>query len=476
VLGNVNGVHSWRLLSTTPLSTGFTLEQQSCQWRPQWAIACGGAAAVVSLIYTNTPGDHNCNRLWTLSRRPWAATSCHEPSGSFGTTAIHAGQPPDPQSGGVVPPISVATTFAQASPGAHPGCQMPTSYGEGFDYGRSTNPTRGQLELCLAACEQGKHCIAFGSGMAAISGVVSALLKPGDRCVVVDDAYGGTQRLLRHAVEHMGISFDLVDLTEMSKLEAALRASPFPRLVWVESPTNPTLKICDIEAISTLSHKYNALVVVDNTFASPLLQNPLRLKADIVVHATTKYIGGHSDTCGGVVIVNDDSLATQLRQVQNTYGAVPGPFDCYLALRGLKTLHVRMPEHQKNAQAIAEFLENHPAVERVIYPGLKSHPQHELASKQMRGFGGMVTFYIRGGLQESRSFLESLRIFAVAESLGAVESLAEAPAVMTHHSVPAEHRAAMGISDNLVRLSVGIEGKDDLIADLAAALKAASKV
>lgn len=411
----------------------------------------------------------------TSPRQPLVScsgTSTIRDLGSFGTTAIHAGQEPDPQTGAVTPPIILSTTFAQPSPSQPAGAQLPSSFGHGFEYARTGNPTRGQLEICLAACEGGRHCAAFGSGMAAIAAVVTALLYPGDRCIVVDDAYGGTQRLLRHAVEHMGVHFDLVDVTNLARLEEALQADV--KMVWIESPTNPTLKICDIAAIAALARQKGCITVVDNTFASPVLQNPLAMGADIVVHSLTKYIGGHSDVMGGAVVVNSDELAKAIRHVQNAFGGVPGPLDSYLAARGLKTLHVRMAEHQRNAQAVAEFLEGHPAVERVLYPGLASHPQHDLASKQMRGFGGMVTFYLRGGFPEARAFLSALRVFAVAESLGAVESLAESPAVMTHASVPPAVRAAAGISDGLVRLSVGLEAAADLISDLDAALAQAA--
>mmetsp|Transcript_121483 Transcript_121483/g.378114 ORF Transcript_121483/g.378114 Transcript_121483/m.378114 type:complete len:469 (-) Transcript_121483:57-1463(-) len=413
-----------------------------------------------------------------VSSRPQCASCSGAPAirdlGSFATTAIHTGQEPDPQTGAVTPPIVLSTTFAQPSLTEPAGAGVASSFGKGFAYARGGNPTRGQLEICLAACEGGRHCAAFGSGMAAIAAVVSALLRPGDRCIVVDDAYGGTQRLLRHATVHMGIHFDLVDVCDPERLEEALCAPGGARLVWVESPTNPTLKICDIRAVAAAARRHGCLTVVDNTFASPVLQNPLALGADVVVHSLTKYIGGHSDVMGGAVVVDSDELAREIRHVQNSYGGVPGPLDAYLAARGLKTLHVRMAEHQRNAQAVAEFLEGHAAVARVIYPGLASHPQHDLAARQMRGFGGMVTLYLRGGLPEAQAFLSALRVFAVAESLGAVESLAESPAVMTHQSVPAAARAAAGISDGLIRLSVGLEAAEDLLADLDGALAAAA--
>ncbi|KAG1713307.1 hypothetical protein DVH05_001027 [Phytophthora capsici] len=392
----------------------------------------------------------------------------------FGTVAIHEGQAPDELTGAVAVPITLASTFAQASPGVVAGRAQASSFGKGWEYSRTGNPTRGALERALAACEKGRFAVCFSSGMAATT-AVTHLLKHGDHVLCIDDVYGGTQRYFRQTVHPTyNIDFDFTDLSDLTKVEKLVRPGQ-TKLIWVETPTNPTLKVTDIRAVSEFAKKHNLLLVVDNTFMSPYFQNPLTLGADVVVHSITKYINGHSDVVGGVVITNSEDINTKLRFVQNGIGAVPAPFDCYMALRGLKTLHVRMATHAKNAQAVAEYLEAHPAVEKVCYPGLKSHPQHEIAKKQASGFGGMVTFYVRGGLEKARSFLENLEVFTLAESLGAVESLAESPAIMTHASVPAEVRKEIGISDSLIRLSVGIEGLPDIIADLERALAAEPK-
>lgn len=392
------------------------------------------------------------------------------------TNLVHVGSEPDPVSGAVAVPISLATTFAQVSPGVPSGKESELSYHKGFEYSRTNNPTRAAFERAIAASEFGKHGLSYASGMAATVAILH-LLKAGDHVVCIDDVYGGTQRYFRRiAAPTYGITFTFVDTTVPGELEKALAANPNTKLVWIETPTNPTLKITDIEAAAKASKAAGALLCVDNTFMSPFFQNPLKLGADIVMHSITKYINGHSDVVGGVVITNCDDLNTRLRFVQNGMGAVPGPHDCYLALRGLKTLHVRMERHASNAGDLAAWLEAHPCVEKVIYPGLKSHPQHEIAVKQTRGHSGMITFYVKGGIEAARTFLEKLKVFTCAESLGAVESLAESPAVMTHASVPAEVRAALGISDNLVRLSVGIEHIEDLRADLQQALEAASEV
>lgn len=312
--------------------------------------------------------------------------------------------------------------------------------------------------------------MAFASGSATTVTVIN-MLKAGDHVISVDDVYGGTNRYFdKVARPSNNLDFTMVDFTKPGALEAAIK--PNTKMVWLETPTNPTLKIVDIESIAAIAHKHNLIVVVDNTFASPFLQSPLDLGADIVVHSVTKYIGGHSDVVMGVLATNSLELYTKLKFLQNSIGAIPAPFDCYMALRGLKTLHLRMREHSKNALAVATFLEAHPQVESVIYPGLASHPQHELAKRQMRGFGGMITFFIKGGLAESRVFLENLSLFALAESLGAVESLAEHPAIMTHASVPIEQRKALGISDSLIRLSVGCEDLEDILADLKKAFAA----
>eukprot|EP00744_Colponema_vietnamica_P001910 GILI01003093.1.p1 GENE.GILI01003093.1~~GILI01003093.1.p1 ORF type:complete len:408 (+),score=147.98 GILI01003093.1:57-1226(+) len=379
----------------------------------------------------------------------------------FGTRAIHAGQVPDPITGAVVTPISLATTFAQKSPGV--------TY-SGFEYSRTNNPTRQTFENCMASLEKAKYALAFSSGCAATTTLIH-LLQSGDHVISVDDVYGGTQRLFRRVINPTSnITFSFVDFNEPGALEAAF--TPQTKMVWLETPTNPTLKISDIRKTAEACKAHNCLLVVDNTFMSPYFQNPLDLGADLVLHSVTKYIGGHSDVVMGLVMTNSDDLNTRLRFLQNGIGAVPAPFDCYMALRGVRTLHLRMREHEKNAIAVAKFLESHPKVDKVVYPGLPSHPQHELAKSQMSGFGGMITFYLKGGIDQSRAFLENLNLFTLAESLGAVESLAEHPAIMTHASVPAEQRAILGISDSLVRLSVGVEDQTDILADLTHALDA----
>ena len=392
-----------------------------------------------------------------------------------GTSLVHVGSEADPITGAVTVPISLATTFAQSSPGIATGASSLNSHGKGFEYGRTNNPTRAAYERALAAAEGGKHGLAFASGMAATV-TCTHLLKSGDHVVCIDDVYGGTQRYFRRiVVPTYGITFSFIDFTIPGALEEAVKSNPKTKLVWLETPTNPTLKVSDIAEAARIAHAAGALLVVDNTFMSPYLQRPLALGADIVMNSCTKYIGGHSDVVGGALIVKSDDLNTQLRFLQNSLGGVPGPQDCYLALRGLKTLHIRMQRHCENALACAQFLEAHAAVEKVLYPGLPSHPQYEVAKKQTTGAGGMITFYVKGGINSARKFLESVKLFTCAESLGAVESLAESPAVMTHASVPPEVRAQLGISDSLVRLSVGIEDKEDLIADLESALKAASQ-
>nr|CCA22287.1 unnamed protein product [Albugo laibachii Nc14] len=396
----------------------------------------------------------------------------HLATKNFGTIVIHAGQEPDASTGAVTVPISLATTFAQASPGVKKGLEDANSFGNGWEYSRTGNPTRGSFERAIAATERGQFAVAFSSGMAATTAIVH-LLKQGDHVLCIDDVYGGTQRYFRKtAAPTYGMSFDFLDMSDPSALES--RITEKTKMIWVESPTNPTLKITDIQAVAGISKKHKLLLVVDNTFMSPYFQNPLDLGADIVVHSITKYINGHSDVVMGVVITNDPDVNAEIRFIQNGIGAVPSPFDSYLALRGLKTLHVRMEAHAKNAQLVAEFLESHRNVDRVYYPGLASHPQHEIAKKQASGFGGMITFYIKGGIQHARIFLENLKIFTLAESLGAVESLAESPVIMTHASVPLEQRQLVGISDTLIRLSVGIEHEADIVQDLRQALDAAS--
>ena len=376
----------------------------------------------------------------------------------FATRAIHAGQAPDPTTGAIMPPIYATSTYVQESPGVH----------KGFEYSRTQNPTRMAFERCVADLESGSHGFAFASGMAA-TGTILELVDSGDHVIAMDDLYGGTRRLFSGVRERSaGLAFSYVDLSNLEAAAAAFQKNT--KLVWIESPTNPLLKLVDLKAISALAKKRGALVVVDNTFATPYLQRPLELGADIVMHSATKFINGHSDMVGGFVAVNDDELAERLAYLQNSIGSVLGPFDSFLALRGVKTLDVRMERHCASAMSIAEWLEQDDRVESVLYPGLPSHPQHELAKRQMPGFGGIVTFFIKGGLDAARRFLERCEVFTLAESLGGVESLVDHPAIMTHASVPVAERAKLGISDTLIRLSVGIEAVDDLIADLDRAL------
>ena len=386
---------------------------------------------------------------------------------------IHGGQHPDPVTGAVMPAIATSSTFIQESPGVH----------KGFEYSRSHNATRFAFERAIANLEssglseeQERTCggFAFASGLAAISTCLE-LLDTGDTLVSMDDVYGGTHRLFSKVRQRSaGLAPVYVDLTNPALFEAAIQKKK-PGMVWVETPTNPTLKVVDLAAIATIAKKHGIISVCDNTFATPMLQRPLEMGFDIVMHSVTKYLGGHSDVVGGALVTNRADLAEKLRFLQNAIGGVMGPFDAYLALRGVKTLAVRMQRHCESAMHIAQWLQKHPKVERVVYPGLASHAQHAIAKKQMQlagkpAFGGMITIFIRGGLAESRRFLENVHIFALAESLGGVESLIEHPAIMTHASVPAESRKALGISDNLVRLSVGIEHQQDLINDLEKAL------
>lgn len=333
----------------------------------------------------------------------------------------------------------------------------------GFEYGRSGNPTREAFEANVAVCEGAKYGLAFGSGSAATV-TVCHLLKEGDHVVSMDDVYGGTQRYFRQVASHMGLSFTFADLTKPGELEKAVTDKT--RLVWIETPTNPMLKIVDIEETAKFTRERGLILVVDNTFMSPYFQNPLKLGADVVVHSVSKYINGHTDVIGGFVAVSDDKLYQKLKFLQNSIGAVPSPFDCFLALRGMKTLHVRMRQHELNAAQVAKFLDGHPKIDRVVYPGLESHPQHLIAKKQQRGYGGMITFFLKGDITHARHFLENLKLCKLAESLGAVETLIEHPAIMTHASVPADKRAEIGISDSLIRISVGIEDVEDILEDL----------
>jgi cystathionine gamma-lyase len=376
-----------------------------------------------------------------------------DPKQRLETLAVHAGQPPDPRTGAVMTPIYLSSTFAQEGPGRH----------KGWEYSRSGNPTRDALEACYAALEGGRHGFAFASGLAASDAVLHTL-QAGDHVLASDDVYGGTFRILDKVYRRHGVGFDQVDMTDLAAVERAFR--PTTRLVWIESPTNPLLKVADVAAVAKMARARGAVSVVDNTFATPCFQRPLELGADLALHSATKYLNGHSDVVGGAAVTSDDGLAERLRFVQNAAGGIPSPMDCYLVLRGLKTLAVRMERHAQSALRIARWLEDHPQVERVLYPGLPSHPQHELARRQMSGFSGMLAFVIRGGLPAARAFLESVRLFACAESLGGVESLIEHPAIMTHASIPEAQRAALGIADGLIRVSVGIEHVDDLLEDL----------
>ena len=377
----------------------------------------------------------------------------------IGTRAIHAGQSPDPSTGAVMTPIYATSTYVQSSPGVH----------QGYEYSRSHNPTRFAYERCVAALEGGTQGYAFASGLAATSTVLETL-DSGSHVVCMDDVYGGTYRLFERVRRRSaGLDFSFVDLNDMAALEAAV--TPQTKLIWCETPTNPMLKIVDIARLAEFARKRGIWLAVDNTFSSPILQRPLELGAHLVMHSATKYLNGHSDMVGGMVVVGDDAaLAEQMTFLQNAVGGIQGPFDSFLALRGLKTLHLRMKAHCENAGELAGWLDAHPAVDKVIYPGLSSHPQHALAKRQMHGFGGMISIYVKGGADASRRFMERCKLFALAESLGGVESLVNHPAIMTHASVPPERRAALGIADNLVRLSVGVEDVADLRAELDDAL------
>jgi cystathionine gamma-synthase len=377
-----------------------------------------------------------------------------EPCDGFETRAIHAGQPPDPATGAVVTPISLATTFAQSAVGEH----------QGYEYARSSNPTRAALETCLADLEGASRGLAFASGLAAEDAVLRTL-RPGDHVIIPNDAYGGTFRLVARVHAESGLAWSAVDLADLDALADAWRDTT--RMVWIETPTNPLLTIIDIDAVSGFAHERGARVVVDNTFATPYLQQPLELGADVVVHSTTKYLGGHSDVVGGFLASRDDELGEQLAFLQNAVGGVPGPLDCYLVLRGIKTLAVRMDRHSENAEVVAAALVDHPAVARVLYPGLPAHPGHEVAARQMRGFGGMVSFTLRGGEDAALRVASSTRVFTLAESLGAVESLIEHPARMTHASVA---ESPLAVDPGLIRLSVGLETVTDLVDDLGQAL------
>lgn len=379
---------------------------------------------------------------------------------NIATRVIHAGQTPDPTTGAVMTPIYATSTYVQESPGKH----------KGYEYSRTGNPTRNAYEKCIADLESGQHGFAFASGMAAIATVLE-LLKPGDHIIAMDDLYGGTYRILEKVRKQTaGLQVSFVDLSDFANLKSALR--PETKMLWVETPTNPMLKIVDLEKLSAFAKQNNLISVVDNTFATPILQRPLELGFDIVVHSATKYINGHSDMVGGIAIIGENSeIAERIGFLQNAVGAVAGPFDSFLAMRGVKTLAIRMERHCANAMELASWLEKHPKVAKVIYPGLKSHPQHTLAKKQMSGFGGMISVELKCNLQETVKVLERCEVFSLAESLGGVESLIEHPAIMTHASIPSAQREMLGIRDGLIRISVGIEDVKDLHKDLDGALK-----
>lgn len=378
----------------------------------------------------------------------------------FETRAIHAGQEPDPTTGAIMTPVYLTSTYVQSSPGVH----------RGYEYSRTHNPTRKAYENCMANLEGGKFGFAFASGCAA-STTILHMLKAGDHVIAGDDMYGGTFRLMDKVIRHNGIEFSFVDLTDPENFSRAVK--PNTRMLWLETPTNPTLKLVNIRKLSAMASAKGILSVVDNTFMSPYFQRPLEHGATIVVHSATKYINGHSDVVGGVLVTSDQAVAEKTQFLSNSMGGIASPFDSFLCMRSLKTLGVRMRAHETGAREVAKFLEKHSKVDRVIYPGLESHPQHALAREQMSGFGGMITFYVKGGLSAARATLENVKVFALAESLGGVESLIEHPAIMTHASVPAETRKALGIDDGLIRLSVGIENIEDLLRDLDCALSKA---
>jgi cystathionine beta-lyase/cystathionine gamma-synthase len=384
-----------------------------------------------------------------------------EPRNSgFATRAIHVGQDADPTTGATIVPIYQTSTYTQQAPGQH----------KGYEYSRTANPTRTALEECVASLEGARYGLAFASGLAATTATMS-ILSPGDHVVAGDDLYGGTYRLFDKVLPRQaGLNFTYADTTDPASVEKALR--PETKLLWLETPTNPMLTLSDIAALSEMARERGAVVAVDNTFASPYFQNPLALGADIVVHSTTKYMGGHSDVIGGAVATSDEEHYEKIRFYQNAAGAVPGPFDSWIVLRGLKTLAVRMRQHEENALAVARFLQDHPEVETVNYPGLPGHPQHDLAKRQMSGFSGMVSFTLKGGAEAAYAAVQKTELFHFAESLGGVESLITHPATMTHAAIPKEQREARGVTDGLMRLSVGIEDKDDLIADLDGAISA----
>lgn len=376
----------------------------------------------------------------------------------FGTKAIHAGVFPDPSTGAIMTPIFQTSTYVQAAPGDH----------KGYEYARTQNPTRDQLQNCIAALENARHGLCFSSGMAAID-AMAKLLAPGDEVVATNDLYGGTYRIFTKVFEKYGIKFHFTGMQNAEDIRPLINERT--RMIWVETPTNPTLKIIDIAAVSSIAREHGVLLAVDNTFASPYLQTPVGLGADLVVHSLTKYMAGHSDVVMGAVVCNDDKLAEELAFLQNACGAVPGPQDCFLVLRGIKTLHLRMERHCRNGEVVARFLSGHPKVDKVYWPGLPGHPNHDIAKRQMRGFGGMLSFSLKGDrIEDAMRLLSATRLFSLAESLGGVESLLGHPASMTHAAIPKEQRLKSGVSDTLIRLSVGVEDEEDLLADLDQAL------
>jgi cystathionine beta-lyase len=376
----------------------------------------------------------------------------------FGTKAIHAGVKPDPSTGAIMTPIYQTSTYVQASPGDH----------KGYEYSRTQNPTRDALQDSIAALENGKHGLCFSSGLAAIDAVIK-LLNPGDEVIAANDLYGGTYRIFKKVFERYGIKFHFTGMHDVNDIRSHVNKNT--KLIWAETPTNPMMNIIDIERVSHIAKEHNLLLAVDNTFATPYLQNPLDLGADIIMHSVTKYLGGHSDVVMGALVVNDDSLLEKLAFLQNSCGATPGPQDCFLVLRGIKTLHLRMDRHCENGEKVAHYLKTHPRVANVYWPGFEDHPNHDIAKKQMRGFGGMISFTLKGDKQEEAfRIMEKFHYFSLAESLGGVESLANHPATMTHASIPKEERLKVGLLDSLIRLSVGVEDADDLIEDLKQAL------
>ncbi|MDE2490640.1 MAG: cystathionine gamma-synthase [Elusimicrobia bacterium] len=395
-----------------------------------------------------------------MSSRPDPAAKTREPG--LSTLAVHAGQTPDPATGAIMTPVYLTSTYVQEWPDRH----------KGYDYSRTVHPTRRALEACLAALEGAAHGLAFASGMAAISTVVEAL-NPGDHVLCANDVYGGTYRAFTKVFARFGVKFTFVDMSDLEAVENAFTKET--KLLWVETPSNPLLKIADIRALAALSRAKGAKLAVDNTFASPALQRPLSLGADVVVHSTTKYLGGHSDVVGGAVLTSDGELFEKYKFLQNSLGAVPGPLDCFLVLRGAKTLPLRLERHCENALAVAKHLLGHPEVAKVHYPGLPTHPGHEIAKAQMKGFGGMISFELKGDLERAKRMISSCRIFALAESLGGVESLIGHPATMTHGAIPREERLKAGLTDGLIRLSVGVEDAADLLADLDSAIVASLK-